>query len=716
MEKMIKKIIGMILVLLLSGTLIAQDKAFKGRTYPFKIGILYSSSPTGKRFRNGINEAIATYSQESINIFKTYDFPYDNETEGLEILRSLLKISDSKKNQENKVDIILGPTDSGVFERALEQCKELEKAKIPVISSRVAANIAHQEGGWFFRTDINVQRRAQVIGDVLNKYWIRSIAILYEETDFGKRAEQAFRQELQGMKKKHYLPLSYSSTEKAQSQIQKILEQRPEAVGFFGDERTIALFNSSLKKENTGWSRYLPLTFSIAFSMGDTRSIQDNLYPRDHYVVSAVDITKHNDFDDVNALAVDTTILILGELDALAESEKFEYDDPSWRQSFRNHFEAILYGNRGSKRDNSQVQSITRLSFKKCENNTPLNVFKVSQGVTRSILPGKTITITEKIGHKLALTWNRFGFPIVFNILLVFIVVLLISIADIRRWYTGKWLLLFKSVHFGLLFITNLTIALVIYFFLGETGHIRYDSYFAAFILSLTPSAIFRTTFFRIRRSISKSDTSESKAIGLAAYYDFFLLWVYDHLTLKPFLKHPIFFNVIAYNKSAYDMKCLLEDTYQGISNRDHRIRMRARMEEVLKKSDSGPGTRRSLARLLIQKPGWDELEKIHFVPKWFELDKIDLNNPPPDPEEMVSEAARYCLQNPGKKKIIEKRIQDELKKLPPERRKALEIEHEKEKSEMRTPKTIMEVKITFLFHLHGYDPDFLKTIGCFPG
>ncbi len=715
---MIKKIIGIILVLLMSGTLLTQDKAFKGRTYQFKFGILYSNSPTGKRFRNGIKEAIATYSQESINSFYTDDFPYDNETEGLKILVSLME-------EEKKVDIILGPTDSSIFAHALVQRKELEKAGIPVISSRLTANIPHQKGGWFFRTDINVERRAQVICDVLNKYWIRSIAILYEETDFGERAKKTFWQELQGRGKNHYPSLPYGpidnddDEDKAQSQIRKILEQRPEAVGIFGDEKIITLFNRCLKEKNTGRSRYLPLTFSLSASnsniMGDTRSVQDHLYLQDHYVVSAADMTKHNDFDDVKALAFDTTILILGELDALTESEKFVYDDPSWHQSFRNRFEAILYGNSGFKRDNSQIQSLTRISFKNYENNTPLNVFKVSKGVTSAILLGETITITEKITHKLALTWNRFGFPIVLNILLIFIIVLLISISDINRWYTGKWLPLLKSVHFWLLFIINLSIALAIYFYLGETGNIRYDSIFAAFILSLTPSAIFRTTFFRVKTSKSKSDTSEGKAIGLAAYYNFFLLWVYDHLTLKHFRKHPIFLNVIAYNKSAYDMKCLLEDTYQGISNRDQRIRMRVRMEEVLKKTDSGPGTRRALAALLLQKPGWDELVKHHFVPKWFEPDKIDLNNPPPDPEEIVSEAARYCVQNPQKKKIIEKRIQDELKKIPPERRKELEIEHEKEKNEMRTPTTIMKEKITFLFLIHGYDPDLLKTIGCFP-
>lgn len=91
---------------------------------------------------------------------------------------------------------------------------------------------------------------------------------------------------------------------------------------------------------------------------------------------------------------------------------------------------------------------------------------------------------------------------------------------------------------------------------------------------------------------------------------------------------------------------------------------------------------------------------KSNFVPKWFEPNKIDINNPPPDPGKIVSEAASYCVQNPGKKKIIEKRIQEELKIIPPECRKWLEIEHEKGKNEMRTSTTVLKEKIVLFLLL----------------
>jgi len=319
-----------IIILLLSGMLFAQGNESKGGTYTFKLGILYINSPTGERFRDGIKEAIDKYPRG--NIFESYDFPYDNETEGLKTLVSLME----EKDIDKKVDIILGPTDSGVFVSALEQRKKLEKSRIPVISSQVAAKIPHRKGGWFFRTNINVERRAQVIYDFLNKYWVHSIAVLYEDTEFGRRAEEAFRNELNGQQKEHYLPFSYDSTGKARIQIRNILELRPEAVGIFGTRNDFVRLYSLLKNLNVGSSRYLPITFSII----DIRVVQDNLQDKDFvYFVSVTDLTKDKDkdkdFDDVKALAYDTTMVILRELDDLATSENFKYDDRIWRESFR---------------------------------------------------------------------------------------------------------------------------------------------------------------------------------------------------------------------------------------------------------------------------------------------------------------------------------------------------------------------------------------------
>ena len=132
------------------------------------------------------------------------------------------------------------------------------------------------------RSNINVESHVHAIHDLLSMYWIRSIAILYQENQLGKPAEKAFRNQLQGLQKKRYLSLSFESTDKVRNQIRQILESRPEAVGFFCDPDCIAHLCSSLKTMNSGSHPYLPLTFSI----NDPRSTQGNLNLREHYFVS----------------------------------------------------------------------------------------------------------------------------------------------------------------------------------------------------------------------------------------------------------------------------------------------------------------------------------------------------------------------------------------------------------------------------------------------
>jgi hypothetical protein len=380
---MMNKMIGIALVLLVGGTLLARDNGFKHKTHTFKLGTLYSVSPTGKRYGAGIKAAVA-----------------DNS---------------------------------------------------------------------------NVEHRARAVYDFLNKYWVHSIVILYEETEFGKRAETAFHSQLKGLQKKRYVSLMYDSTGKGRNQIRQILEMRPEAVGIFGDRNNITHLYRSLKTLNTGCHSYLPITFSII----DGHSIQGNLHP--------------------------------------------------WGK--------------------------------------------------------ETVSITGKIVHKLALIWNIFGIAPFLNILLIIIVGLFLTISEMRRWYVEELSLLFTSFHFWILLIPKMTITLAIYFYLGETGKIRYDSVLAALILSVIPSAVFRITFF----------------------YDHFLLWVHNTLISKNRRKPGNLIDVIADNNSKDHMRKLLEDTYKDIPARAKRIRMQDRMKNILRNSKTDLDARKALARLLVQHPARDD-------------------------------------------------------------------------------------------------------------
>lgn len=710
-----------ILFLQMGGYLPGQVEKSEAKTsaFKFKLGILYIDSHTGKRFKEGIKKAIADYKKK--DLFKTIDFPYNNETEGVETLVSLMKKDNSQKDTSKKVDIILGPTESGVFVRAIEQREELETAGIPVISSQVTAKVSHQVGGWFFRTNINVERRAQVIYDFLNKYWVRSIAILCEENEFGRRAEAAFAKELQGQQKNLYLPLPYSSTDKQRSQIRRILVQRPEAVGIFGSRADIVSLFRLLKNLNAGSTRYSPLTFSII----DTRAIQNNLEPGySVYFVSVTDITKNKDLDDVEALSYDTTAIILGELDALAKIGSFDYKDTSWRQTFRNRFEEILNGSIGTGLNESNIQPKTGISFKNYENKTAPRVFKLSREAISSVELGKTINFFGKVWNKVKLIWDRFGFWPIINLVIILIVIVFMSIKDIKRWWWGKSRGLFGKGHFWLLLLVNIAIAYAVYFYLGESGNLRYDSFLMALILSLTPSTLLHITLF---------ETSTGKAIGLARYYDNFLQWVYEKMAFKNYKKNKFYIHVIAYHNSLYGMQSILNDIYQSTPddrNKEQRRRLQTMVEEALKEADSWLGRRKALARILLQKLGWKECVEHNLVPN--DLKEYDPEKPEnrrkhnddayqqklkeQDPEEIILEAARACAKKPLKKILIDEKINAALKELTPERRQELENDYRKDLSEMKTSTAIMRKKITFLFLLKGYDKDFSKNIRSLKG
>lgn len=682
-EKIMKKIIGIFLVLLLGGVLSAQEKNknSNNRTSKFKLGILYLNSSTGQRFKEGIEEAILKYSAEDINIKADY-FPYVNETDGLNKMESIIK--------KKEVDIILGPTESDVFLHALEQRKALEKAQIPVISSHVNANIPYQKGGWCFRTDINIERRVRTMHDFLNKYFIHSIAILYEDSELGVRAEKTFRRELQGLQKKRYFSLSYDPAERGRKQIRHILQLRPEAVGIFGERNNIAPLYISLNRLNSGWRRYLPLTFGIT----DPRFVEGNL--QDNYFVSLTDITIHKDFDDVKALAYDTTILILQELNALAKSGTFNYDDPAWRQAFRNRFETILSGNRNVKQDknNNKIQSKTGISFKNYENNTMVKVFKWINGVPIRIELEKPVSIPGKLVHKLALIWNSVGLPAVFNLLLLITFGLFLSFSDIKRWFPGKkqwkaekWYL-FMNLHFWFLFIVNIGITLTIYFYLGETGRIRYDNFWWAMITSLASAAVLRCSFFH---------TFKGTTIGVKRSYDSFVLRVHDQFTIGKYTGLEI--NRIAYYHSVESMRNHLEDIYLAILDREKRIRMRTRMEEILKKTETVLDARKALARLLLQNTECDE------------FCQIDFNRLPRYPEECIYGAVHHCGQDKKKEELINKKLQELSEKLTSN---GCEYNLCEDLKKTKKASVSMIEKITLLFLLEEYD--FLQEKGFLPG
>ncbi|MFQ5674774.1 MAG: ABC transporter substrate-binding protein [bacterium] len=233
--------------------------------------VLYINNETGLRHLEGVQAAVTDRKAEkAVNIRAE---SYENEDDGVaKLLRALA---------EKKIDIVLGPTESSVFVRALSQSKKPDSNPIPVISSLVTADEKQDEKSWFFRTNVDVTKRAQAIFNVLNKRWIKSAAILYEESEFGRRAEEAFRVRVE---KKwptiNYIRLPFKDVDGALKAVDEVLDKRPESVGIFAEREHILKIFELLPAQDDGSKRYEPFLFTVL----DLRLIKDRV--DDIYFVS----------------------------------------------------------------------------------------------------------------------------------------------------------------------------------------------------------------------------------------------------------------------------------------------------------------------------------------------------------------------------------------------------------------------------------------------
>lgn len=157
----------------------------------------------------------------------------------------------------------------------------------------------------------------------------------------------------------------------------------------FWETQRLYLNLKLIKNLNSDLSPYLPRTFSVI----DTLAIKDLLH--DDESVFFVSVSGNDkDFDDVKALANDSTLLTLHELETLVESEDFVYTNPVWCRTFRNRFEAILSGAvELEQMVNNQCK--TRLSFRNYENEAAPKVFQLikTSSVTEAVKSGETFSL-----------------------------------------------------------------------------------------------------------------------------------------------------------------------------------------------------------------------------------------------------------------------------------------------------------------------------------
>lgn len=696
----------------------AQDQSKKP---PIKIGVLHVNTPTGNRFLAGVKAAMKDTKEE----FEIVPLSYTDAAHGTELL------IDTIKNE--KVQILIGPTESDVFIRALEQRSELEQHSVPVISPLVTADISHVRSGWFFLTNVDLRRRAQTTYDFLNKYWVSSIAILYANTEFGRRAERAFSAELTTNQLENYVSLGYALPAiNARPHVRNILQQKPEAVGIFGEREDIEQIMQMLHNMNKEAIPYRPILFTVI----DARSLKD--IAKNLYFVSVTDINnkvldENILFDDVMSLAFDTTKLIIKEIKKL----NTDMSSAEGRKKFRDKFETVL------QTYPAQEDNISGMSFSYFKNVAVPKLYKIEDNKNNKnasqiieVPLDNSIGLGDKLRFKLNLLGNRFGYIPWLNAALIVFIIIVMSIIDLKKWYAGNVLYLLIPSSFYILLAVNSTLVVGLYVYMGETGAIRYDSTLAALMLAFAPIALLRTNFF---------ETSTGKTLGLAKLYDAFLQWVNDRLMIAGHNLTKLYVDLIAYHNTVDGMRDYLRDIYSGQPNAERRIKLTTELSQLVNDSIPYVTRRKICARLLLRTMNWKELRADSMAPvgRLPEnslgriLHKLDvwwygrLNGPEEakkyeeekycisqellqDPESLIRMAARHCARNETARQKLQQLVDGRLAEFTDEdRKKDLENEFHKDIKGVIGEQARLRRQISFLFIIRGYDAKQLKEDLC---
>lgn len=659
--------------------------------HKIRIAVLCINTTTGKNHWSGIDEAFKA-SPFSKNIDHR-PYYYSKSIDGFEQLKRII--------DKLEADIILGPTESDIYVRAVDIEEELSKKKIPVISGLVTAKVGNRSDGWFFRTNVDVNRRVQVVFDFLNKYWIGKVAVIYADTEFGRRAERAFKGELKILgEEERYLSLLYDAPPNPRKQLASIFKKRPEAVGLFCEREDIEIIYEQFKTMNSSITPYNPIFFSIL----DIRRLADKV--DDFYFVSLAGEDKKRPENttpkdvEVKALGFDLALLVLKVLDDM----NHKYDvfhqpfDEEKRDEFRKQLVIHMMDNRhlsGSK---------TGMMFNDLENVTKPGIFHLEEGIAKSKPIPEYVGLLQKIWYRIKLIFSVYGVLVIaFIIFAILVIALSISRMEIKRVFPNKHIKIFKTKALYLYIITHVFVVMLLYVFLCESGRIRYDDLLMAVIISLTPTALMKTTFF---------ETKYGRTLGLEEIYKGWMEGIEVKIMEERYDRLQALINVIAYRNSLDSIRNSLRQVFRQHPSPAQRAKLIQKMEEEIEREPEYLNKRRVGARFLIRRFNRPQLKAEGFVPHDWDYDKSH------DPKIIVRIVSRYCSKHPEKIEKIEAILDKELEELKirnPDRHVEMVDFMAKEKKETVAVEGILNVIVRNLFVLKGFDTEWLIKEGFLP-
>ena len=599
---------------LFPGLLISTAYAADGTSKPvFRVGVVYLVGDTGNRILSGVNRAVKQYSNgnEKFQV-EVEKYPYLDENAGIESIFSIF--------DDESIHLVLGPSDSGVFVEVAKRAEYKEKASIPIVSSLVTAQDGNKEGDWRFRTNVDVEARARAASDFLSHASYKAIAVLYRDNEFGKRASEAFKNQLI-QPEADYLALPYADEVQLREQVRKVLEQRPGAVGVFGRRHDLKIVRREFEALNSGWFEYRPLIFSI----NDTRALK---LP-DTYFVSLVGPNEKPTaeetaevWDEVRGLAYDTTLLVLN----VAEQIHLNPGNKDWAPSFRKRLFSRMLGP-------PQTDDIfkTGMEFSDGKNLAPPIVLRQTADAGEIIAKaGHPLNKLWKLGDWIEIRERRYGIAIWFNIVSVAGIALWLTMADIRRRQSIRSRVLYFCRPVIALAFFNVMSAVATLIAVAELNIIRWDNVLAALGVAVGHRALLTTTIF---------ETAQGRALGFGRLYERTLASINERIMMSLYEKQSAAINYVTYTNSLPNLRDLLINIYgYAHDGSDSRALIEA-LDADIARAKGALKKQEVCARRLLQTMSWKQLQDNRIIPEYIKQDELV------DPNTILRVSVKFILR-----------------------------------------------------------------------
>lgn len=656
----------------------AQQQATDSGSFA-SVTVVFRDDRVGCRQVQGVLDACEAFGDCNEHI--TIRFAgYRAESQGVSQIQAAVD------NMTEITDVILGPSDSGVFVRSAELLKWPGDRRVPIISPIVTAAFGsagttavrpvNSHTAWFFSTNVNAQHRTDVMVRLLNRKSIQAVSVLYSDSEFSRQIEAAVRDKFDLGDSKKYAAYRFANVSAASRPLDEIMDERPGAIGIIGLRSQIDTIVGAFHTRNDSWNTYRPLLFT-AIDAGDLE--MPNLYYPILEQAAALDL------DEVYALSYDTMTMVA----RIVVQQSRQGGGTFSHVAFQGEFASLLDGQ-------ARQGSHSGMRFDDFQNVASLQMHSSESELAVPL--GEPMSAFQAITSKFEARYNRFGQLMLINIGIVVVVVLALSAIDIQRSYFGNKRSIWLTWPFLVLVAFNIASALVVYSWLAESQQIRWDSTVYALAVALGFSALLKSTLFQ---------TETGKRIGVQAVYEQFVEWLNSCIMVAKHERSAAIINYLAYRNTLDFLETRLRSVYAFAESPETQRALMEELDTQIKKvvpdGDGNVLIRKRIvcATKLMKLMSWKKLRQNRIVP--YHIRRWEIVNP----EQLVDISASLLLDNDENAVVSLRAKVDELinedAKVNPERAQRQRDELKLALKEAGSPNSDVYIYVRYLFvHFRG--------------